>query len=129
MDYCFFYNTTGATGLAQCAELTWQLRGEAGKRQVKGAKIGLQHNIGLGGSVVVALYRLGFVTDIKPNSEDIDKLIVAPKTASKNQISDNGDGFLVTPYLRVLEIAMQEDKDNLIEKVRGKSQVLDSTVN
>jgi len=50
----------GATGLAQCAELTWQLRGQAGKRQVDGAKLALSHNIGLGGAVVVGLYRLGF---------------------------------------------------------------------
>lgn len=50
----------GATGLAQCAELCWQLRGEAEKRQVKGAKIALQHNIGLGGAVVVTMYRKGF---------------------------------------------------------------------
>ena len=47
----------GATGLAQCAELNWQLRGKADKRQVKGAKVGLQHNIGLGGAAVVAMYR------------------------------------------------------------------------
>ena len=47
----------GATGLAQCAELTWQLRGEAGKRQVAGAQLGLQHNIGLGGAAVVSVYR------------------------------------------------------------------------
>jgi acetyl-CoA acetyltransferase len=47
----------GATGLAQCAELTWQLRGEAGKRQVPGAKIALQHNLGLGGAAVVTMYR------------------------------------------------------------------------
>lgn len=47
----------GATGLAQCAELVWQLRGVAGVRQVAGAKIGLQHNIGLGGSAVVTMYR------------------------------------------------------------------------
>jgi acetyl-CoA acyltransferase len=47
----------GATGLAQCAELTWQLRGTADKRQVDGARIGLQHNIGLGGAVVVTAYR------------------------------------------------------------------------
>jgi acetyl-CoA acetyltransferase len=46
----------GATGLAQCSELVWQLRGEAGVRQVEGAKIGLQHNIGLGGCVVVTMY-------------------------------------------------------------------------
>lgn len=47
-------------GLAQCAELCWQLRGMASKRQVDGARVGLQHNIGLGGAVVVAMYRLGF---------------------------------------------------------------------
>ncbi len=47
----------GATGLAQCAELTWQLRGECGVRQVEGARVALQHNIGLGGSVVVGIYR------------------------------------------------------------------------
>lgn len=46
----------GATGLAQCAELTWQLRGEAGPRQVDGAGLALQHNIGLGGAAVVTLY-------------------------------------------------------------------------
>jgi len=47
----------GATGLAQCAELNWQLRGLADKRQVDGAKVALQHNIGLGGACVVTLYR------------------------------------------------------------------------
>ena len=47
----------GATGLAQCSELTWQLRGEADKRQVDGAKVALQHNIGLGGAAVVTVYK------------------------------------------------------------------------
>jgi sterol carrier protein 2 len=47
----------GATGLAQCAELTWQLRGKADARQVEGAKVALQHNLGLGGAAVVTLYR------------------------------------------------------------------------
>jgi acetyl-CoA acetyltransferase len=47
----------GATGLAQCTELTWQLRGDSGKRQVDGAKVALQHNIGLGGAAVVTVYR------------------------------------------------------------------------
>lgn len=46
----------GATGLAQCAELVWQLRGEAGGRQVPGARLGLAHNLGLGGACVVTLY-------------------------------------------------------------------------
>lgn len=47
----------GATGLAQCAELTWQLRGKADKRQVEGVAGALQHNIGLGGAAVVTVYK------------------------------------------------------------------------
>ena len=47
----------GATGLAQCTELVWQLRGQAGDRQVDNAKIALQHNLGLGGACVVTMYR------------------------------------------------------------------------
>ena len=47
----------GATGLAQCSELVWQLRGQAEDRQVEGARIALQHNLGLGGAAVVTLYR------------------------------------------------------------------------
>ena len=47
----------GATGLAQCYELTQQLRGTAEARQVDGARIALQHNLGLGGACVVTLYQ------------------------------------------------------------------------
>jgi acetyl-CoA acetyltransferase len=47
----------GATGLAQCAELVWQLTGQAERRQVEGARVGLQHNVGLGGACVVTMYR------------------------------------------------------------------------
>lgn len=47
----------GATGLAQCYELTHQLRGSAEARQVDGAKTALQHNIGLGGACVVTMYQ------------------------------------------------------------------------
>jgi sterol carrier protein 2 len=46
----------GATGLAQCFELTQQLREQAGPRQVQGARLALQHNLGLGGAAVVTLY-------------------------------------------------------------------------
>lgn len=46
----------GATGLAQCAELVWQLRGQADKRQAEGVTHALQHNLGLGGACVVTLY-------------------------------------------------------------------------
>lgn len=47
----------GATGLAQCTELVWQLRGQAEQRQVEGARVALQHNLGLGGACVVTMYR------------------------------------------------------------------------
>jgi acetyl-CoA acetyltransferase len=47
----------GATGLAQCAELVNQLRGQGGKRQVEGARTALQHNVGLGGACVVTVYQ------------------------------------------------------------------------
>ena len=50
-------NASGATGLAQICELTWQLRGEAGSRQVPGARIGLQHDGGFGDAVAVAILR------------------------------------------------------------------------
>ena len=46
----------GATGLAQCYELTHQMRGTADKRQVEDAQLGLAHNVGLGGACVVTLY-------------------------------------------------------------------------
>ena len=49
----------GATGLAQCFELTGQLRGAMGPRQVEGARFALQHNIGIGGACVVTLYSNG----------------------------------------------------------------------
>jgi hypothetical protein len=47
----------GATGLAQCSELTWQLRGTADARQVDHVTAALQHNIGLGGAAVVTAYQ------------------------------------------------------------------------
>jgi sterol carrier protein 2 len=47
----------GATGLAQCFELSQQLRGLCGQRQVEGARVALQHNLGLGGACVVTMYR------------------------------------------------------------------------
>ncbi|MEN9315562.1 MAG: hypothetical protein RIS35_1955 [Pseudomonadota bacterium] len=49
----------GATGLAQCTELVQQLRGTAGARQVDGARLALQHNLGLGGACVVTMYERG----------------------------------------------------------------------
>ncbi|XP_063406120.1 sterol carrier protein 2-like [Mytilus trossulus] len=70
----------GATGLAQCAELCWQLRGMADKRQVSNAKVALQHNIGLGGAAVVALYKKGF-----PNQSRIQAFATSASTEDKFQ--------------------------------------------
>jgi len=47
----------GATGVAQCAELVWHLRGWAGERTVEGIEVALQHNLGLGGATVVTVYK------------------------------------------------------------------------
>jgi len=97
----------GATGLAQCAELCWQLRGLAEKRQVANCKLALQHNLGLGGAVVIGLYRLGF-----PGQAGVKYNLTAATASSP-------EGFMVTPLLNLLEQAMQDDEEKLIEKVRG----------
>ena len=97
----------GATGLAQCAELCWQLRGLAEKRQVSNCKLALQHNLGLGGAVVIALYRLGF-----PSAAGVKYNLTAANAISPV-------GFKVADLMKLLEQAMQEDEDNLIEKVRA----------
>jgi sterol carrier protein 2 len=113
----------GATGLAQCSELCWQLRGEADKRQVKNAKLALQHNLGLGGAVVVGLYRHGFPEKKNLSVASVPsgtKTAAAPKLPGGNsKIKPTPDGFLVTPLMEIFEEAMREDKENLIEKVRG----------
>lgn len=44
-------------GVAQIVELSNQLRGRCGKRQVPNVKLAMQHNIGIGGAVVVGLYQ------------------------------------------------------------------------
>jgi acetyl-CoA C-acetyltransferase len=50
----------GATGVAQAIEIVKQLRGEAGPRQVKGARVGLTQNMGgSGGSTVVHIFERG----------------------------------------------------------------------
>jgi len=99
----------GATGLAQCAELCWQLRGLAGRRQVPGAKLALQHNIGLGGAVVVGLYKLGF-----PETTEGRSVALHYTNAGVNP-----DDFKASILFKALEAAMQTDADNLIERVRG----------
>ncbi|CAK7200322.1 hypothetical protein SEUCBS139899_003013 [Sporothrix eucalyptigena] len=66
----------GATGLAQCAELTWQLRGWANNRLVENTAVALQHNLGLGGAVVINVYKRadGKKTNAKVSNEEIAKV-------------------------------------------------------
>lgn len=68
------------------------------------ARIALQHNLGLGGAVVITMYRKGF-TPVQANN-------VAA-------IASNPENFKVYKYMKILEDAMANDTDNLIEKVRG----------
>ncbi|XP_037644719.1 non-specific lipid-transfer protein [Sebastes umbrosus] len=98
----------GATGLAQCAELCWQLRGQADRRQVPGAKVALQHNIGLGGAVVVTLYKLGFPQEARSH-------VGAVPTSSASGL----EGFKAYPVFKEIEKQLQEEGEKLVKKVGG----------
>ncbi|KAE8291220.1 Non-specific lipid-transfer protein [Larimichthys crocea] len=98
----------GATGLAQCAELCWQLRGQAGKRQVPGAKVALQHNIGLGGAVVVALYKMGF-------PQEASSHIGAVPTSSGSSL----EGFKAYSVFKEIENHLHEEGEKLVKKIGG----------
>lgn len=97
----------GATGLAQCTELCWQLRGMADKRQVTNARLALQHNIGLGGAAVVAAYKLGFPSEQSPT------LRVA------NVSSPTEKEFESYPVFELIKQQLKEDGPSLIKKLQG----------
>ncbi|XP_052774336.1 sterol carrier protein 2-like isoform X3 [Mya arenaria] len=97
----------GATGLAQCAELCWQLRGMAGKRQVSGAKVALQHNIGLGGAAVVGMYRLGFPQKAAQRLQAVPASMVAPESFKCNDIF-NG-----------IRQILEKDGASMVKKMNG----------
>ncbi|XP_076601768.1 sterol carrier protein 2 [Chaetodon auriga] len=98
----------GATGLAQCAELCWQLRGQAGRRQVSGAKVALQHNIGLGGAVVVTLYRMGF-------PQEASSRVGAVLTSSGSGL----EGFKAYPVFKEIENQLHREGEQLVKKIGG----------
>lgn len=97
----------GATGLAQCAELCWQLRGEAGKRQVPGAKVALQHNLGLGGAAVVTLYKMGF-----PEAARTYQIEAAPTSSA-------ADGFKASLVFKEIEKRLEEEGEQFVKKIGG----------
>ncbi|XP_032152871.1 non-specific lipid-transfer protein isoform X3 [Sapajus apella] len=100
----------GATGLAQCAELCWQLRGEAGKRQVPGAKVALQHNLGLGGAVVVTLYKMGFPE--AASSFRTHQIEAAPTSSAS-------DGFKANLVFKEIEKKLEEEGEEFVKKIGG----------
>ncbi|XP_006879752.1 PREDICTED: non-specific lipid-transfer protein [Elephantulus edwardii] len=100
----------GATGLAQCAELCWHLRGEAGKRQVPGAKVALQHNLGLGGAVVVTLYKMGFPE--AAGSFRTHKIETVPTSSA-------ADGFKANLVFKEIEKKLEEEGEQFVKKIGG----------
>lgn len=115
----------GATGVAQCVELTWQLRQEAGKRQVSGAKLALQHNIGLGGAVVVAVYKKALESTEKCEKSKSDGFF----RTLKNKIRRPAEISNLTGNIR-FNVNNQEGKSQvwsvLMEK--GECTVLEGTI-
>jgi sterol carrier protein 2 len=115
----------GATGIAQCAELCWQLRGEAGKRQVSNVRYGLQHNIGLGGAAIVGVYRLGFGNASPPTSAAAN---LNSQGANENSNSNNtttGSFKNITSqhksgkFFEEIEAKLKEEGASMVSKVNA----------
>ncbi|KAM6217901.1 sterol carrier protein 2 isoform 3-T3 [Rhynchocyon petersi] len=100
----------GATGLAQCAELCWHLRGEAGRRQVPGAKVALQHNLGVGGAVVITLYKMGFPEAAR--SFRTQQIEAAPTSSA-------ADGFKANLVFKEIEKKLEEEGEQFVKKIGG----------
>lgn len=97
----------GATGLAQCTELCWQLRGMADKRQVPNAQLALQHNIGLGGAVVVAAYKHGFPS------------VQSHTLQAANVSSPTEKDFQSYPVFQLIKQQLKKDGPGLVKKLQG----------
>ncbi|XP_062509219.1 sterol carrier protein 2-like [Corticium candelabrum] len=100
----------GATGLAQCTELCWQLRGVCGPRQVANAQIALQHNIGLGGAVVVGLYKLGFPQYSAHNRYH---------RLSPTMMNAPSNGFKASAIFREFEQRFKKEGQEIVKKLKG----------
>lgn len=105
----------GATGLAQCAELTWQLRGWATNgRLVKDTRVALQHNIGLGGAIVVTIYKRA---DCKKNTD----------SARKDREAANMSGLGYNPSVEARYITREQA--NVVRSKKAPSDyALDNTM-
>ncbi|KAL4886913.1 thiolase-like protein [Aspergillus karnatakaensis] len=100
----------GATGLAQCAELTWQLRGWANNRLVENTSVALQHNLGLGGAVVVTVFKRA---DEGKN----------PKLSDEEVVRASGVGYNPATEARVIR---PEDGEKVKSRTRSEYPVQDT---
>jgi sterol carrier protein 2 len=107
---------TGATGLAQCAELTWHLRGWANNRLVKDTRYCLQHNLGLGGAVVVTVYKRA---DGKTNSPVSDDEVGRQNGLGYNPATQ-AKGFTTEQVRRT--VSQKQFSDWAVQDVQSKVQ-------
>lgn len=106
----------GATGLAQCSELVWHLRGWADNRAVPNTKACLQHNVGLGGAVVMAVYkRPGFFKEGGQNGKD--RLGYNAATEARRISVEDLNKVKAKPYADFMI------EDNRIEEIRTDSKL------
>ena len=110
----------GATGLAQCAEMCWQLRNEAGPRQVKNATTALSHNLGLGGAAVVTIYRRPAAWRGKPMKRAVSGGMGFPDAAPKPAAAAGGPG--AASFFKELEAVVDKHGATLVKKVKGVYQ-------
>jgi len=103
----------GATGIAQCAEISWQLRGQADKRQVKNVKYGLTHNIGLGGAAIVGIYKLGF------NSIQQQTVQVAPSETNSSDLSASTSLHKSGKFFDQIQSGLKEEGPSMVKKVNA----------
>ncbi len=106
----------GATGLAQCAELCWQLRGEAGKRQVANVRYALQHNIGLGGAAVVGIYKLGFGGN---NSTAAVPASSSTSSSSASSISESTKTHKSGKFFDEIESKLKQEGKQFVAKINS----------
>ncbi|EXJ64588.1 sterol carrier protein 2 [Cladophialophora yegresii CBS 114405] len=106
----------GATGLAQCAELTWHLRGWANNRLVKDTKYCLQHNLGLGGAVVVTVYKRADGKTATPVSDEQ----VAKATGLGYNPATEAKGFTTEQVRRT--VSQKQFSDWAVQDVESKVQ-------
>uniref|UniRef100_G1NEE8 Sterol carrier protein 2 n=1 Tax=Meleagris gallopavo TaxID=9103 RepID=G1NEE8_MELGA len=97
----------GATGLAQCAKLCWQLHGLARRQQVDGMQQVLQHNLGLSRAVVVTLYAMDF-----PRAASDGQVTAVPLSAAV-------DGFKSHLVFKEVEKKLQEEREQFVKKIGG----------